>query len=150
MSESRMKPLFLVKPGTMSRADIRRAEKLAGVCIVECADPEGSRYSDPPIDAEIDVQARAALSLLRVILRQESPTFHRGDLTKPHGSSSVGRFPNSPRASLTSGASMTEPIAALRSTREEKANQLSRIRTAGGAFDLKYPRVNLRGERSYV
>lgn len=82
MSESRMKPLFLVKPGTMSRADIRRAEKLAGVCIVECADPEGSRYSDPPIDAEIDVQARAALSLLRVILRQESPTFHRGDLTK--------------------------------------------------------------------
>lgn len=83
MSESnRLQPLFLVKPGTVSRADIKRAEKLGGVCIIECAEPESARYSEPPITADIDVQARAAISLMRFIIDAPSPEFKRGDLTK--------------------------------------------------------------------
>ena len=76
----RLKPLFLVKPKTMSARDIQRAEKLAGVCIVECADPETARFLEPPIDANIDVQARAALSLMRYIVKStgNSTTTHYG------------------------------------------------------------------------
>lgn len=47
--------------------------------------------------------------------------------------------------------SESDPIAALRALREQKRPiPLSRLRTAGGAFDLKYPRVSLRGERLYA
>lgn len=79
---SRLQPLFLVKPGTVTRADIRRAEKLGGICIIECADPESARYSEPPLEAQLDVQARACLSLLRMILRSPGVDFKRGDMTK--------------------------------------------------------------------
>jgi hypothetical protein len=78
----RLKPLFLVKPGTVSRKDIQRAERHSGICMIECADPESARYSEPPIDAKLDVQARAALSLLRMILRNGSSNFTRAELTK--------------------------------------------------------------------
>ncbi len=66
---TRIKPLFLIKPKTIGARDIRRAEKMAGICIIECQEPEAARFLEPPIDAEIDVQARAALSLMRYIMR---------------------------------------------------------------------------------
>ena len=77
-----LRPMFLVKPGTVSRKDINRAERLCGVCIVECAQPDSARYSEAPLGADLDEQARAALSLMRMILSSQSPNFTRGDLTK--------------------------------------------------------------------
>jgi len=77
-----MRPLFLVKPGTVSRRDIARAEKQSGICIVECSDTESARFCEPPLHANLDDQARAALSLLRMVLTQQSVDFKRGDLTK--------------------------------------------------------------------
>lgn len=86
MSETqKLKPLFLIKPKTMSRADIRRAEKLTGIVIVECEQPESARFLDAPPDAGLDVQARAALSLMRYIVANGSgatATFYKGDLTR--------------------------------------------------------------------
>lgn len=77
-----LRPLFLVKTGTMTRRDINRAERLCGVCIVECNNPDEARYSEAPINAGLDVQAVAALSLMRMVLRSQSYNFTRGDLTK--------------------------------------------------------------------
>ena len=83
MSEpSKAKPLFLVKPDTMSRADIRRAERLCGICIVECKTPDEARFLDPPLDAQIDVQARAALALTRIVVQHQETTFTRSTLLK--------------------------------------------------------------------
>ena len=81
----RMQPLFLIKPKTISAKDIKRAEQRCGITIVECSDPETARFLEPPIDADIDAQARAALSLFRYIVRgTESPTtvFYGGNLIK--------------------------------------------------------------------
>jgi hypothetical protein len=76
-------PLFLVKPGTIKRPDIRRAEKNCGITIVECSDPESARYSVPPITANIHEQARAALELFRWIASGDSGSvFYQRDMTK--------------------------------------------------------------------
>src|ERR1700676_4273517 len=77
-----LKPLFIVKPGSVSRKDISRAEKHAGICIIECADPESARYQELPLQYNLNDQARAALSLMRIVLRSTSTDFKRGDLTK--------------------------------------------------------------------
>jgi hypothetical protein len=83
MSENRqLKPLFLVKPDSMSRKDINRAERLSGICIVECKDPDSARYSEPPLTANLDDQARAALSLMRTVVNHPNSNFTRGELTK--------------------------------------------------------------------
>lgn len=81
----RIKPLFLVKPKSMSPRDIRRAEKLAGICIVECAEPESARFLEPPIGAaSIPEQAQAALMLMRHVMAQghSTSTFVKADLVK--------------------------------------------------------------------
>lgn len=75
------KPLFIVKPGSMSRNDISRAERQAGICVVECAEPDAVRFLDSPPDAGMDLQARAALSLTRMITNSPGP-FQRGELLK--------------------------------------------------------------------
>lgn len=82
MSDQKLKPLFLVKPGSVSRVDIRRAERLAGVCIIECTEPDSTRYSEPPLGANLDDQARAALSLMRIVINSNSASFQRSELTK--------------------------------------------------------------------
>jgi hypothetical protein len=76
-----VKPLFIVKPGSMSRADIRRAEKQAFICVVECDAPDAVRFLEPPPNAGLDVQARAALSLMRFVTNGVGP-FQRGELLK--------------------------------------------------------------------
>lgn len=82
MSEEKLRPMFLAKPGTINRSDIRRAEKFCGIVIVECSDPESTRFCEPPLGADLDEQARAALSLMRMIIDVDNPNFTRGDLTK--------------------------------------------------------------------
>ena len=77
-----LKPLFLIKPGSVSRKDIRRVESGCGICMVECADPDAARYSEPPLGADLDEQARAALSLLRMVMDSPTPDFKRADLTR--------------------------------------------------------------------
>jgi hypothetical protein len=77
-----LKPMFLVKPGTVSRRDINRAEKHSGILIIECADPDAARYQELPLQYDLDDQARAALSLMRVVISSPSPNFTRGELTK--------------------------------------------------------------------
>lgn len=82
MGEVGLKPMFLVKPDTVSRRDINRAEKHCGICIIECADPDSARYSEAPLGADLDEQARAALSLMRKVLSVTDQNFTRGQLTK--------------------------------------------------------------------
>lgn len=84
MSEApnKVQPLFLVVPGSISPRDKHRAEKLCGICIVECKDTAAARYSEPPLGANLDEQARAALTLMRRITNHDSASFLRGDLVK--------------------------------------------------------------------
>lgn len=83
MSEQKkLMPLFLVKPGTMSARDIRRAEKLSGIIVVECAEPDSARYSEAPFTGDIDMMARASMELLRIIMRQPNSELNRGSITK--------------------------------------------------------------------
>ncbi len=86
MSEPiKVKPLFLIKPKSMSPRDIRRAEKLAGICIAECEAPEQARFLEPPLDATIDAQARAALALMRYVIdntTNPSTIFYGANLVK--------------------------------------------------------------------
>ena len=70
MSEN-VKPLFLITPDTISAADIERAEKECGIVIVACSSPETARFLEPPATATVSDQARAALSLMRVIINGE-------------------------------------------------------------------------------
>jgi hypothetical protein len=77
-----LKPLFLVKPGSVSRKDIARAEKHSGICIVECSEPETARYQELPMAYDLNDQARAALSLMRMVVSANTVDFKRGDLTK--------------------------------------------------------------------
>lgn len=72
-----VKALFVVKPKSMSREDIDRAEKECGIVIVECAEPDRIRLVDPPIDAGIDVQAKAAIELMRVIATGTTTNYSR-------------------------------------------------------------------------
>lgn len=81
MSEG-LRPLFLAKPNSISRSDISRAEKLCGICIIECVDPEATRFCHPPIDAKLDAQALAALDLMRMVSSSGTLNFSRGDLTR--------------------------------------------------------------------
>ena len=78
----KMKPLFLVKPGSVTRRDISRAERLAGICIIECAEPESARYQELPMSYDLNDQARAALSLMRNIMTSPVADFKRAGLTK--------------------------------------------------------------------
>jgi len=82
LSKERIKPLFIVKPKTMSRRDIKRVEKLTGLCIIECAEPESCRLLEPPVDAGIDVQAKAALSLMRYIINDVTVSNTNGSYYK--------------------------------------------------------------------
>jgi hypothetical protein len=77
-----LKPLFLVKPGSVSRKDIERALRHSGVCIVECSETESARYSEPPMGTDLNEQARAALSLMRMVIASPNAEFKRGELTK--------------------------------------------------------------------
>jgi hypothetical protein len=74
-----LRPLFLVKPGSVSKKDIRRVEKLCGICMVECSDPDAARYSEPPLGADLNEQARAALSLMRRVMSMPG-NFSKADL----------------------------------------------------------------------
>lgn len=73
--KSRVKPLFLVKPGAITATDIERAERECGICIIECETPDAVRLLEPPIDAGIDAQASAALSLTRMVLNHEGNSY---------------------------------------------------------------------------
>lgn len=77
-----LKPLFLVKPGTVSQKDIRRAERLTGIVFVECSEPDSARYMEPPLHVGIDAQSRAALSLVRIIMKHPNADLNRGAITK--------------------------------------------------------------------
>jgi len=76
------KPLFLALPGSISRRDILRAERQCGICIIECKDPSATRYSEPPLGADLEEQARAALSLMRMIISAPKTDFSRAEMTK--------------------------------------------------------------------
>ena len=65
-------PLLIVKPGTVSKRDIARAEKSAFILIVECVEPESVRFLAPPPPATLSDQAAAAMELMRVVLRADA------------------------------------------------------------------------------
>lgn len=74
MGDKRALPVLIVKPNTVSKADIRRAEKQGFILIVECSEPESVRFVQPPMDADIPAQSAAALELLRVVMEKDSST----------------------------------------------------------------------------
>jgi len=79
----KLKPLLIVKPGTVSRKDINRAEQHGGICIIECMEPGEARFMEPPLQANMDSQSRAAMQLLRVVLNgRPDHVLGRGDLIK--------------------------------------------------------------------
>jgi hypothetical protein len=80
--KTKYRPVFLVKPGTISPRDIKRTEKQAGICIVECSDPESARFLDAPLDQDIDAQAAAALRLMRFVVSHNETSFTKGTLMK--------------------------------------------------------------------
>lgn len=81
MSE-KLNPLFVVKPKTMTRADIRRVEKHCGITVVECSEPDAVRYLEAPPTSSQDEVSAAALSLLRFMMNSGHVEFKRGDITK--------------------------------------------------------------------
>ena len=83
MSEQRkLQPMFLVAPGSISVKDKRRAERLCGICIVECKDTASAKYSDVPMGADLDDQARAALTLMRFVVTTPQANFTRAEIIK--------------------------------------------------------------------
>jgi len=70
MSKPAPKPLLLIKPGSMKPEDIKRAERLADVCIVECDDSASARFATPPPHANTEAQAAAAMRVLHWVSRQ--------------------------------------------------------------------------------
>lgn len=81
----KVKPLFLIKPGAMKPRDLRRVEKHCGVIIAECSEPDSVRLVEPPLDADMDAQARAALTLTRLLINDDGPihkSFSKGDLIR--------------------------------------------------------------------
>ena len=63
------KPLLIVKPGTVTKADITRAERMCGICIIESTEPENNRFAAaPPPDATAN--AFGALAVLAYITKQ--------------------------------------------------------------------------------
>lgn len=86
MSEATYKstmPILMVKPGTVSKEDIKRAFENGFVLIIENSEPAEARFIEPPIMAKIDAQARAALSLFRNIVfnGNSGSSYHRCELT---------------------------------------------------------------------
>lgn len=81
----KVQPVFLIRPKTMSQRDIRRAQKHANICIVECSEPERTRFLEPPLTPDLDAQARAALALVRHIVINTtnfSTTFYGAHLVR--------------------------------------------------------------------
>lgn len=66
MPDQRTKPVVIIKPKAMSKADIRRMNH-AGITVVEAESPESIRFLDPP-PFDRDQQERAAISLSRILL----------------------------------------------------------------------------------
>lgn len=81
MTKPLPKALFLVKTGTMSKEDIKRAERMTGVCIVECEDPATARFLVPPPVADITTQADAAMKVLTWIAGLNDSTVFRSQIT---------------------------------------------------------------------
>jgi hypothetical protein len=79
---TRALPVFIVKKDTISPKDIRRMERLAHICVVESTDVHAVRLLEPPEDADVPAQARAALQLFRIVKDHGNTTFYRSDLTK--------------------------------------------------------------------
>lgn len=60
--------MFIVKRGTVTRADIQRAQRLSRVCIIESDDPSASRYFNPPAPVSGgDGVPAAAVEVLRKV-----------------------------------------------------------------------------------
>lgn len=81
MSKPDPKPIFLVKPGTVSKEDIKRAERMACVCIVECTEPEAARFLIPPPVGDISAQGIAALKVMHWLSTKADTTVYKSTLT---------------------------------------------------------------------
>lgn len=82
MSKPVQKPLFLIKPGTIKKEDIARAERHAGVCIVECDDPEGARFLSQIPAGDITAQGYAALKVIEWISSLNDTTIYKSQITQ--------------------------------------------------------------------
>lgn len=81
MTKPLPKALFLVKSGTISKEDIKRAERMTGVCIVECEDPAAARFLVPPPVADITMQADAAMKVLTWITTIDAQQIWKSQVT---------------------------------------------------------------------
>ncbi len=66
-NDDKMKPIVILKAGTMSKNDIR-ALRANGLCVVESQEPAAIRFMEPAPQG-YDVQEWAAIELARVLLR---------------------------------------------------------------------------------
>ncbi len=62
-------PLFIIKRGSMSRRDIARIEKHAGLLVVESDDPASAVSVSKPCPSAVPMHAQVALELFRRITK---------------------------------------------------------------------------------
>ena len=78
-----MKPLVVLKTGTVSKIDIKRLRE-NGLCVIECADPDLVRFKEPPL-FNYTSEAAAAISLFRYVMaRPPDATWNRAGLAKKY------------------------------------------------------------------
>ena len=77
------KPIFLIAPGSISKRDIKRIEKLGAVVVAECANAGLARFLEPPITAvPLDAHSAAAIKLARHIVNTDQASFYKSDLVR--------------------------------------------------------------------
>lgn len=82
-TEVQMKPVFLIAPGSITKRDIKRIEKLSGVVVAECSNAGLARFLEPPITAvPLEAHAAAAIKLARHIVNTEQASFYKADLVR--------------------------------------------------------------------
>jgi hypothetical protein len=99
-TEQRMKPIAILPAGDMTPADIAELRS-NGICVVECKNPNGVRFCQPP-PAGYSIQEQAAIQLATVILNtnktwsmMESRNLYAQILMR--GTPLEGRPPEAPR-----------------------------------------------------
>jgi hypothetical protein len=82
MADKKHMPILMVKPGTVSKNDIKLARNLGFICIIECKEPESARFVEPPMPSSMDDQTRACVDLFRHIIENGSrdTTYYRSSL----------------------------------------------------------------------
>jgi hypothetical protein len=77
-TKCRVKPVIILPPTAMSAEHMEQL-RANGICVVECKDPDGVRFLEPP-PADYSICERAAIELFRSISSQRGSMLDRQNL----------------------------------------------------------------------